>query len=58
MLFRMGRVDAREEESTPEDRLPDANEGKENIVSKMKRMGFSTQDIVAIMGSHTLGFAH
>lgn len=55
MLFRMGRVDV-EEGKTPEDRLPDAND-KGGIVAKMHRMGFSTQDIVAIMGSHTLGFA-
>jgi L-ascorbate peroxidase len=24
----------------------------------MTRMGFTKQDLVAIMGSHTLGFAH
>lgn len=58
MLFRMGRVDAEEEETTPHDRLPDAREETGTIIGKMERMGFSTQDIVAIMGSHTLGFAH
>lgn len=56
MLFRMGRQDAAENEPTPEDRLPDAAQ-KEGILPRMQRMGFSTQDIVAIMGSHTLGFA-
>ena len=40
MLFRMGRVDAEENEATPEDRLPDANQ-KEGIMSKMRRTGFS-----------------
>ena len=38
--------------------MPEATEGHENIITKMRRMGFTTQDIVAIMGSHTLGFAH
>lgn len=59
MIFKMGRRDAEEaEESTPHDRLPDPREGNDNIISKMKRMGFTVRDIVAIMGSHTLGFAH
>lgn len=35
MLFRMGRVDAEESEVTPEDRLPDANEPRSNIIAKM-----------------------
>lgn len=59
MLFRMGRKDAEDhEEHTPEDRLPDAREGTNNILTKMQRMGFTTQEFVALMGSHTLGFAH
>ena len=59
MLFRMGRNDVDpNKEHTPEERLPDAREGKNNILNKMLRMGFSVQDFVAIMGSHTLGFAH
>lgn len=58
MIFRMGRQDAEESEQSPHERLPDAREGNENIISKMRRMGFTTRDIVAIMGSHTIGFAH
>jgi len=57
MLFKMGRVDAEESDTTPLNMLPDANEHKDDILSKMKRMGFTTQDFVAIMGSHTIGFA-
>jgi catalase (peroxidase I) len=42
MLFRMGRNDADpNKEHTPEERLPDAREGKNNILNKMLRMGFS-----------------
>ena len=54
----MGRVDGEESELTPEGRLPDPNETEETILQKMTRMGFTKQDFVAIMGSHTLGFAH
>jgi catalase (peroxidase I) len=43
MLFRMGRKDADpEHDHTPEERLPEAREGKSNILNKMRRMGFST----------------
>ena len=58
MIFKMGREDAEDSEVNPHDRLPDANEARETILSKMLRMGFTKQDFVAIMGSHTLGFAH
>lgn len=58
MNFRMGREDADESVINPEGRLPDPNEPKETIYQKMERMGFNKQDFVAIMGSHTIGFAH
>jgi L-ascorbate peroxidase len=58
MIFRMGRVDADESEINAQGRLPDPHEGHETILQKMTRMGFNKQDFVAIMGSHTLGFAH
>ena len=58
MIFRMGRKDAEENENTPENRLPDVHEDKPNIYKKMLRMGFTQRDFVALMGSHTLGFAH
>jgi catalase (peroxidase I) len=56
MIFKMGRIDA--EEVSPSDRLPDTNEPKMTQYQKLVRLGFSDQDFVAIMGSHTLGFAH
>lgn len=42
MNFRCGRQDAEESDVTPKDRLPDAHEEKESIISKMRRMGFTT----------------
>lgn len=58
MIFRMGRKDAESEaEVLTGDLVPDANEPKGNIMAKMLRMGFSREDFVAIMGSHTIGFA-
>lgn len=59
MLFRMGRIDAESEaDAAPQDRLPDANEGNNKVLGKFIRMGFSKEEFVALMGSHTLGFAH
>ena len=59
MIFRMGRKDAESEsEVIVEERLPDVSDSSEGIISKMRRMGFNTEEIVALMGSHTLGFAH
>jgi catalase (peroxidase I) len=58
MIFRMGRIDAEETVANPEGRLPSPDEREETILEKMTRMGFNKQDFVAIMGSHTLGFAH
>ena len=42
MNFRMGREDAEDKEASPEERLPETNEGQDNIIAKMGRMGFST----------------
>lgn len=58
MLFKMGRIDGEEHELTPENRLPDPHEAKSNILGKMLRLGYTKRDFVAIMGSHTIGFAH
>lgn len=58
MIFRMGRKDAESEsEAISGDLIPDAKEGSENMLAKMQRMGFSREEFVAIMGSHTIGFA-
>lgn len=54
MHFRMGRRDAPETELEPH--LPDVMSG--NPSDKMGIMGFSPREFVALMGSHTLGFAH
>jgi L-ascorbate peroxidase len=58
MLFRMGREDATEHDLAPEDRLPSPHEPKPSMLQKMLRLGYTKRDFVAIMGSHTIGFAH
>jgi L-ascorbate peroxidase len=58
MVFRMGRVDGPEDEPVEVERLPDHHEPKQTILQKMTNIGFNTQEFVALMGSHTLGFAH
>ena len=50
----MGREDATE--AGPKDRLPDPSK-PEMMSSIYHRMGFTDNEIVAIMGCHTLGFA-
>jgi L-ascorbate peroxidase len=57
MIFKMGRVDAEEHEASPEGLLPDAHEAGESMFSKLTRAGFTQEEIVALMGSHTIGFA-
>lgn len=56
MIFRMGRKDLQEHELPQEGLLPNAHE-KSTILERMLRTGFTKQDFVAIMGSHTIGFA-
>ena len=60
MIFKMGREDFEEESEVAAitDRLPDVHEPRQSIIDKMTRMGFTTEEIVALMGSHTIGFAH
>lgn len=58
MIFNMGREDGEEHEALPEGLLPSSKtDNKETLFAKMERCGFSDQDIVALMGSHTIGFA-
>ena len=54
MVFRMGRVDAEEHEV-----VSDANAvgNEHNMLDRFLRNGFNKQEFVALMGSHTLGFA-
>ncbi len=54
MLFRMGRVDAEENEVNL---IKGHHEGDKNMLDKFIGMGFTKQEFVALMGSHTLGFA-
>ena len=56
MVFRMGRPDTEQEPG--EDLLPDPHEGIQTIYAKMERMGFNKEEFTALMGSHTVGFAH
>ncbi len=52
MVFRMGRVDAEESE------VPKHTEGSGSVLDKAIAAGFSKKDFVALMGSHTIGFAN
>lgn len=49
MLFKMGRIDGKEGDATQ------AESG--DFIANLRRAGFSSQEIVALAGSHTLGFA-
>jgi L-ascorbate peroxidase len=51
MIFRMGRQDAEEHEVSV------GEESSESVQDKMRRLGFTQSEFVALMGSHTLGFA-
>jgi len=43
---------------TPNDRLPDANQGAQHLRDIFYRMGFNDQEIVALSGAHCLGRCH
>ena len=59
MHFKMGRIDAvKESDVAPQGRLPDSTKGKDQIFQKLSRWGLDKRLFVALMGSHTLGFAH
>jgi len=54
-----GRTDAASGESCPPDgRLPDASKTQDHIRNVFYRMGFNDQEIVALLGAHTLGECH
>ncbi|KAG0322308.1 heme peroxidase [Dissophora globulifera] len=57
--WRSGRVDGMEENAPPEGRLPDATRSDpKHYHDVFKRMGFNDQEIVALMGAHSLGRCH
>jgi catalase (peroxidase I) len=42
----------------PNGRLPDAAQGQDHVRAVFYRMGFNDQEIVALLGAHTLGRCH
>lgn len=58
MVFRMGRVDAKEQaEIAPESRLPVQYDDAPAWFTKAQRMGLSRQEFIALLGRHTIEFA-
>ena len=51
MVFRMGRHDGEEKDIAHGD-------SNQNMIEKITSNGFSKREIVALMGSHTIGFAN
>lgn len=58
--WRSGRTDASGPEQCPPDgRLPDAHQGQQHIRDVfVKRMGFTEEETVALIGAHTVGECH
>jgi len=57
--WRAGRSDAVDVKACPPDgRLPDAAQGQDHVRAVFYRMGFDDQEIVALLGAHTLGRCH
>ena len=42
----------------PNGRLPDAAQGQKHVRDVFYRMGFNDQEIVALLGAHTIGRCH
>lgn len=54
--WKPGRVDYdTADRCPPNGRLPDASQGAQHIRDVFYRMGFNDQEIVALLGAHTLG---
>jgi len=54
-----GRVDAKPTDYIPPDgRLPDAASGADHVRTLMHAKGFTDQEIVALMGAHSVGRCH
>lgn len=57
--WRPGRQDFNDgKKSPPDGRLPDAAQGAQHIRDIFYRMGFNDQEIVALIGAHSLGRCH
>jgi len=58
--WRAGRSDepADTKKVPPNGRLPDAAQGQDHVRNVFYRMGFNDQEIVALLGAHTLGRCH
>ncbi|KAJ1892697.1 heme peroxidase [Kickxella alabastrina] len=56
--WRPGRVEKKEDECTPDGRLPDAAQGADHMRDIFYRMGFNDQEIAALVGAHALGRCH
>jgi len=57
--FKFGRTDAEgAQRCPPNGRLPDASKGADHVRDVFYRMGFNDQEIVALLGGHTLGSCH
>ncbi|CAF4010227.1 unnamed protein product, partial [Rotaria magnacalcarata] len=57
--WRPGRSDHPDgKKSPPDGRLPDAAQGAQHIRDIFYRMGFNDQEIVALVGAHSLGRCH
>jgi len=57
--WRPGRTDAADGKSCPPDgRLPDATKTQDHVRQIFGRMGFNDQEIVALLGAHSLGRCH
>ena len=59
MIFRMGRADADESASSSSNELIVSGNHENAVqVARFQRMGLNAEEYVALMGSHTLGFAN
>lgn len=56
--WRPGRVDANEAETPDNGRLPDGDKDSNYVRNFFGRFGFTDQEIVALIGAHTLGKTH
>ncbi len=57
--WRPGRNDFKDGKTSPPDgRLPDAAQGAQHVRDIFYRMGFNDQEIVALLGAHSLGRCH
>lgn len=56
--WRPGRVDADEKDAPENGRLPDATQGPDYVRHYFGRFGFNDQEIVALIGAHSLGKTH